>query len=349
MKILVITREFPPWIAGGISYHLSHLYSRLTDDHDITVLTGRPWNTKQYDEGLIPNGVTVESVPFGVRQGYHVLAPAALGARLKTMNLAAYDVAVAHTPTVTELDVPLVTKYHDCVRESRQYYYQRLSRPAKAVDLLVDPVRRRIEKRSLTVSDYAIFNSHLCADAWNQNYGVGNDHEVIHNGVDVSTFYPREPTDDEGYVLFVGGLERKGLSEVIRFGRESDHRVRIVGYDSDEEIDGVETLGKVKHDRLPQLYSDAAVTIHPTRFEAFGNVVLESIACGTPVVTTDRCGAAEMTADRCAVVTSDLETGVEQAKTLDKSNCINHAQQYTWEEVADRTMSTLREVVDDAS
>jgi len=346
MNILVITREFPPWISGGISYHLSHLYSHLGEAHNITIVTGRCWNTKQYDEDLVPDEVTVKSVPFGVRQGYHVLAPTALAAKLKKINIQSYDIAVAHTPIFMEFDIPLVTKYHDCIRESRQYYYRRLSSPAKAIDSLVDPVRRWVEKKSLAVSDFAIFNSHLCADAWDRNYGVDLDHDIIHNGVDVSTFYPRESNEDDGYILFVGGLERKGLSEVIRFGRESDYRVRIVGYHSDDPIDGVETLGKVKHERLTQLYSDATVTIHPTRFEAFGNVVLESIACGTPVVTTSQCGAAEALDDKCAVITDDLESGVKQAEALDSDYCTEFAQQYTWDEVANKTELTLQRVID---
>jgi glycosyltransferase involved in cell wall biosynthesis len=35
-----------------------------------------------------------------------------------------------------------------------------------------------------------------------------------------------------------------------------------------------------------ELYASAAVLLHPTRQESFGRVILESLASGTPVVTT---------------------------------------------------------------
>jgi phosphatidylinositol alpha-mannosyltransferase len=45
---------------------------------------------------------------------------------------------------------------------------------------------------------------------------------------------------------------------------------------------------------LPGLYSNAWVTVLPSTGEAFGLVVLESLACGTPVVTLDDGGPAEL-------------------------------------------------------
>lgn len=44
--------------------------------------------------------------------------------------------------------------------------------------------------------------------------------------------------------------------------------------------------GSLPHAMLPALFAAADVTLHPSRIEGFGNVRLESLACGTPVVTT---------------------------------------------------------------
>lgn len=44
--------------------------------------------------------------------------------------------------------------------------------------------------------------------------------------------------------------------------------------------------GSVPHELLPAMFAAADVTIHPSLVEGFGNVRLESLACGTPIVTT---------------------------------------------------------------
>jgi glycosyltransferase involved in cell wall biosynthesis len=60
------------------------------------------------------------------------------------------------------------------------------------------------------------------------------------------------------------------------------------GGDAIAETAGIETvdLGYVSNDRLKAIaYSAADLFVSPTRAEAFGLVLLESIACGTPVVS----------------------------------------------------------------
>ncbi|HEX8668284.1 MAG TPA: glycosyltransferase [Allosphingosinicella sp.] len=48
----------------------------------------------------------------------------------------------------------------------------------------------------------------------------------------------------------------------------------------------VQMLGSVPQAVLPEIYAAADVTIHPSRIEGFANVRLESLACGTPLITT---------------------------------------------------------------
>jgi glycosyltransferase involved in cell wall biosynthesis len=49
---------------------------------------------------------------------------------------------------------------------------------------------------------------------------------------------------------------------------------------------GVRWLGFVPDDELPELYRGAAVSVYPSRFEGFGIPIVESMACGTPVVSS---------------------------------------------------------------
>lgn len=56
----------------------------------------------------------------------------------------------------------------------------------------------------------------------------------------------------------------------------------------------VRFLGARPHDELPGLLGGADVMLLPTRSEGLANVWVESLACGTPVVTTDVGGAREV-------------------------------------------------------
>jgi len=203
-----------------------------------------------------------------------------------------------------------------------------------------------VEARSLTVADYAVFNSRRCESAWRAHYGFETPATVIHNGVDRDVFAPRASEADgrEPYVFFVGNSERKGLPAVLEYARIASLPVYIAGA-TDVSAPNVRCLGHVPQDRLATHYSDAEVTIHPAAFEAFGNVVLESLSCGTPVVTTADCGASELLTEDTGVVTDDIAAGVEQARQLDGADCVALAEAHTWDRVAAETLTLARRVV----
>jgi glycosyltransferase involved in cell wall biosynthesis len=125
--------------------------------------------------------------------------------------------------------------------------------------------------------------------------------------VDTDWFYPREErhsvvSKEKTTLLYVGRLgARKGLdlalqalSQVddsdIEFliagtGRHKSHLQRLV---TELELDdSVQFLGQVPNPQLPALYSSADVFILPSRYEGFGLVVLEAMACGTPVIGSE--------------------------------------------------------------
>jgi glycosyltransferase involved in cell wall biosynthesis len=351
MNVLVITREFPPYVLGGQSYHLGHLYSAIEQrGHRVTVLAGKCPGYKYEAEALVPENATVYRIPFGSFRGHRVRFSAALARFLWDFNTDAYDVAFAHTELPFAPDLPLITKYHDCTREMRQYKTG-MATHRRLIDHAVDPIRRWVERRSLRISDHAVFNSALCRRAWDCHYEMPGRTSVIHNGIDRSIFSPtavESDDDSEEYVLFVGDEERKGLSRVLSFARHSSYEVRLVGLDEVAESD-VTALGRVTPEELAPLYSGALATIHPAKFEAFGNVVLESLACGTPVVTTDRCGAAELLDDSCGVVTDDVASGVERCVSLDSEDCIDAARRHSWTDVAERTIAIAEDVVTSGS
>jgi glycosyltransferase involved in cell wall biosynthesis len=225
---------------------------------------------------------------------------------------------------------------------ARPFIRQGLSTFGRVADSAMDPFRKVIDRRSLTVSDHLIFNSEVCRQGWQTHYDFDTPSSVSYNGVDTDQFSRREPsplTPDE-YVLFVGNDERKGLSTVLEYARESTREVVLVG-PSTVDVDGATALGRLTPDELAAVYSGATATVHPTGFEAFGNVILESVACGTPVVTTDMCGAAEVLNADCCVITDDLHAGVDRASTLDSADCVAAVADQTWADVANETLDIV--------
>jgi teichuronic acid biosynthesis glycosyltransferase TuaC len=81
-------------------------------------------------------------------------------------------------------------------------------------------------------------------------------------------------------LLIVGeGPERAPIERLAR-----EHRV----------ADRVRLLGRVPQDRLPAMYSAADLLLLVSRHEGWPNVLLESMACGTPVVVSDLPGIADI-------------------------------------------------------
>lgn len=347
MDILVITREFPPYILGGISYHLHHLYKEVQNlGHDITVISGVCPQSNTELEDFRLEGIDVHPVQFGYRKGYYVLFPVALQLFLSDFDTERFDVALTHTQVPFDLGIPTVAKHHDCLRETRPYIRNGLSAPERLADSLLHPLRCRIDDRALAHADHGTFNSELTRTGWSKHYELPDETSVIYNGVDTDIFHPRtvdSSEDTDEYVLFVGDSERKGLSKVLSYSETTDRAVKIVGL-TNTETSSAEALGKVSQADLANLYSGATVTIHPTGFEAFGNVILESIACGTPVVTTHYCGAAEVLDESCAVIAEDIQIGVERAQQLSSSDCVSVAQRHTWGTVAEETVDIARDV-----
>jgi UDP-glucose:(heptosyl)LPS alpha-1,3-glucosyltransferase len=162
-----------------------------------------------------------------------------------------------------------------------------------------------------------IANSRQVREEVIRHYGVDPDKiRVIFNGLDRERFHPLEPEAQAGLhrrlgapadrkiVLFVGsGFERKGLAYLFQaFGSltDSEAHLWVVGKGRETLYRRLaESLGlahRVKFwgpaSETAPFYQAAAVLALPSLYDPCSNVVLESLACGTPVVTTAANGAA---------------------------------------------------------
>lgn len=106
---------------------------------------------------------------------------------------------------------------------------------------------------------------------------------------------------EEGFiVMFVGRLIReKGIDVLLESIRLWDKQIKmkIIGSGpmkgdvlrATNEIKSLQFLGQVTQEDLPKFYSGADCLIVPsTSEEGFGRVIIESLACGTPVIASKR-------------------------------------------------------------
>jgi len=163
-----------------------------------------------------------------------------------------------------------------------------------------------------------------------ENYRVNpSDIRVIYNGVDLERFRPEnrkrfreEVRKDHGIdggefvVLFVGsGFKRKGLRYLVDAVESIDVPVTllVVGKGGKGRASGHQKVIFCGPKRdIHKYYAAADVFAFPTVYEPFGNVHLEALASGLPIITTRHSGAAEIIEDgrQGYVIENPEDTGV---------------------------------------
>jgi len=131
---------------------------------------------------------------------------------------------------------------------------------------------------------------------------VGIDPEVIYNGVETKWFHPNYDRPalfndcglDEPVFLYVGSMEQRKRPDHVLTAAEAvpEGSFLLIGdgpmLDDLREragnLDNVLLPGRIAKERLPAIYANARALVFPTVREGCPNVVLESMAAGTPVI-----------------------------------------------------------------
>lgn len=116
---------------------------------------------------------------------------------------------------------------------------------------------------------------------------------VIPNGIDSAIFRPAPRAqarrqlglqEDERYCLFVGRMQYlKGADLLLGSARRGGYRLLVAGAG---DCPGAIGLGILSPPQLALAYAAADCVLFPSRYEACSYVVLEAIACGTPLLAS---------------------------------------------------------------
>jgi D-inositol-3-phosphate glycosyltransferase len=223
------------------------------------------------------------------------------------------------------------------------------------------------------------------------DYGVDPARiEIVPCGVDISIFHPQDRQQarrrlglpDGPILLFIGRLQPlKGIDTLLRCTRvvrrrHDDIKVLIVGggVDSDDpherqererlhtlvrQLDlahHVQFIDAQPQEQLAYYYAASDVLVMPSHYESFGMVVLEAMACGTPVVASHVGGLASTVlpgqtgflapvgnVQAFARSVEQLISTPELWQSMSKAAHLR-AQAYTWPRIMKRTLQLYRGV-----
>ncbi len=152
-------------------------------------------------------------------------------------------------------------------------------------------------------------------------YGCPPDKiRIIPNGVDSFKYRPMDVKEDDGLLLWCGRfIQQKGLENLIvafRYAKEKQKRLIKLIMTGDGPLltkihrqvqksglgDHVTFLGCLPREDIPILMNKASIYVLPSLYEGMPYVLLEAMACGTPVVGTDISGITD--------VINHLQTGL---------------------------------------
>jgi glycosyltransferase involved in cell wall biosynthesis len=168
---------------------------------------------------------------------------------------------------------------------------------------------------------------------------------TIPNAIDLS-IYPSKPHRGD-YLLFIGRFSPdKGAHRAVAVAMELGLPLKMAGKNREpkerqyfaELVEphvghgGIEYLGEVSHGEKVELLQDARATLFPIEWEEpFGLVMIESMACGTPVIATRHGAVPEVIEHGVSgiIVENYREMGaaLEQADELDPNECRRYVEE----------------------
>jgi glycosyltransferase involved in cell wall biosynthesis len=157
-------------------------------------------------------------------------------------------------------------------------------------------------------------------------------------GVDRDIFHPghREPNPKYILVCVARVSKEKNLEDFFKLDYPGAHKIMVGDGPMLEKYKAqypdVEFVGFKTGDDLAEYYRIADVFVFPSRWETFGIVMIEAMACGTPVAAYP-CQGPEDVIDQgiTGFMEEDLATAVHRCLGLNRDRVCEGSQRWSWE------------------
>jgi glycosyltransferase involved in cell wall biosynthesis len=319
LKIAIIA---PPWLPvpperyGGVEWVVSLLADRLADlGHDVTLYACG---------GSITQARLVTTSEEGGIAQFGQLVPELEHALLSFRDASRFDIISDHSgmaaAAMADLaSAPVVHTVHSPLNDEPGRIYRLIAELNPRLRFISTSLKQREPAEDLP---------------WIANCPSALDLDA----------YPFSDRRGE-YLLFIGRMSpQKGAGRAIAVAQEMGLPLKLAGkmHEADERAyfarevaphlsDRIEYLGEVSHEDKVRLLQRARCTLFPIDWEEpFGLVMLESMACGTPVVATRRGAVPEVISpgESGLIVDryEDLPGAVAQADQIDPASCRDYVE-----------------------
>lgn len=371
MEITLVSSVFPYPKRGvfvGIERFVGE-YSQalLSKGHNIRVITTF-WNGGKEREEY--NGIEIyrvgdSSLRLGKIGRLFDLHYSTFGKNvLKCEAIRATDIVHAvSTLTATEyikkIGVPVFSQFH------HKGEIRRLA------DFLTLPFHLKNERNAYTGSDVIFTMSEANREVLITDYGIeAIKIRIIPHGVDTSKFHRKRRRIDKTTLLFVGALtKRKGVEYLIKAFKEienKDVKLVLIGEGRERKnlesmvkglgLKNVEFKGYLEDEELIKHYNMADIFVLPSLKEGFGQVLLEAMACGLPIIATDASAIPEVVGNAGILVgpknpkalASAIRMLIDDEELRDELGEMGRKrveENFTWEKVVDQTVRVYEETI----
>ena len=284
---------------GGMSIYVQQISRHLSDNHNVTVVTGekaesfKDNNLEFISLNIFESNLNVEDKEVYLQEFKNKLE--------ESLDLKSFDVIHAHywlsgliaKEISNEFDIPFVFTSHSLGVFLDGYNKERVD------------CEKIVMTSSNIVTASSEFENMLIADTYKVDE---NKIKKIIPGVDREIFSPDLSIKRENIFLSIGRIqEQKGQLQTLEFLNnfkkiENDFRCIFIGGPSgkygDEYLLGleqtvkdfnlethVEFLDNLEQTKIIELLNKAKLLIHTSRFETFGLVAIEANTMGVPVLT----------------------------------------------------------------
>ncbi|MFU7527136.1 glycosyltransferase family 4 protein [Qipengyuania sp. ASV99] len=206
-------------------------------------------------------------------------------------------------------------------------YIRWFHRPAQRIMVATETIRKQLREQGLT---------HL--NHWSR-------------GVDLSCFSPDAPrppeyADLEGPILLYVG--RIAVEKNIEAFLQCDYPgTKVVVGDGparaalEVKFPEARFMGKRTGTELAGFYAGADVFVFPSKTDTFGLVMIEALACGTPVAAYPVAGPVDIVTEKSGALSDDLSRAIDAARYCDRAECAAYGARYSWEAATRQFLSGL--------
>lgn len=388
MKIAMVNAFFHPY-QGGTEKCVLELSKRLAKDHEVHVITTQLPDTKRKEtyKGInihrFPSKV-LRDLPDPLPPPYPITPSLTLQMKNKIKEIDP-DIIHTHNRFFVKWNAPQLFRFLFRKPVFMTLHNARTVGINRETDFLGQIYDETLGKIIMKKSDRLIANSKDTLDKTAPSNMSEHKKEVIYNGIDTSKYSPshehdiKEELSLDKYTLTVSRLvKQKGLDYMVEALPDivkemetdsSNYKHVVIGQGPEKEAlkeqaeelgmeENLHFTGFVPEEKMTDYYTQADAFILPSLYEPFGIVLVEAMACETPVIATRAGGIPEVMEDTGMLIdkkspeeitekTLEVIENPDKAEEIGKEGRERAKEKFEWDKIAEETEKSYKRFLEE--